>query len=122
MVIGLIAISPFVNHASAQSVGPSGGGGSTSSYPTNIAYQSCGTYSGYIYCVGGNTGSGPTSAVYYAPVSSSGVGAWTSTTSFPTKVEYQSCATSSGYIYCVGGESAASYPGYTSTVFYADLT
>src|SRR5208282_1469261 len=91
MVIGFIDISPFGSHASAESVNPSGG--STTSYPTKTAYQSCATYSGYIYCVGGNTGSGPPSAVYYAAVSSSGVGAWTSTTSYPTKTEYQSCAT-----------------------------
>jgi hypothetical protein len=118
VVIGLIAISPFVNHASAQSAAPLGG--STTSYPTNVAHGSCATYSGYIYCVGGGTGLGSTPAVYFAPVSSSGVGAWTSTTRYPTTENYQSCATYSGYIYCVGGYIGGG--NVLSAVYFAPIS
>lgn len=123
LVVGLIAISPFVNHASAGSIDSSG---STTSYPTNMAHGSCAIYSGYIYCVGGGTGLGSTPAAYYAPISSSGVGAWATTasyfaTTYSEDIEGQSCATDSGYIYCVGGQPV-SLTGYTTAVDYADLT
>ena len=93
----------------------------TANYPTMIQYQSCAIDSGYIYCVGGNTISGGiSSAVYFATVSSSGVGAWTNTTSYPTKIEHQSCAINSGYIYCVGGYSGG--VGYKSAVYFATVS
>src|SRR5487761_1097838 len=80
----------------------------TTSYPTTIWIESCAISSGYIYCVGGGTGgvSEGSNAVYYAAVSSSGVGTWTSTTSYFPNIEAQSCAIFSGYIYCVGGFSS----------------
>ena len=91
---------------------------STTAYPTGtsgIIEQSCATYSGYIYCVGGY-GPGLTSAVNYAPVSSSGVGTWTSTTTYPSVILEQSCVISSGYIYCVGGS------GPSGAVYYATVS
>src|SRR5208283_5316518 len=79
-----------------------------SSYPTNIFTQSCAISGGAIYCVGGDTiatGQGPTGAVNYAPITSTGVGAWVPSTSYPFSDEQQSCGISGGYIYCVGGLS-----------------
>jgi len=68
-----------------------------------IQIESCALSSGYIYCVGGaDSGGSPVSNVYYAPVSASGVGAWTATTAYPSGVFGQSCQIYSGYIYCVG--------------------
>ena len=106
---------------------------STSSYPMPIIeFLSCATYLGYIYCVGGTGGSvscagtRPTNEVYYAPLSSFGVGAWTSTSSYPTCVANQQCATSSGYIYCVGGltgyNSTSKVFSYTNDVYYAPVS
>ncbi len=92
---------------------------STSAYPTEIEYQSCATSSNYLYCVGGSNSIGITNAVYYAPISSSGVGAWQTTNSYPTPIEYQSCATSSNYLYCVGGANSISF---TNTVYYAPIS
>ncbi|MHB1907975.1 MAG: carboxypeptidase-like regulatory domain-containing protein [Nitrososphaerales archaeon] len=40
----------------------------TASYVSNIYGQSCAINSGYIYCVGGYTGAGYTSAVYYSEI------------------------------------------------------
>ena len=91
---------------------------STNPYPTNISRQSCATYSGYIYCVGGWTGSAYTDAVYSASVAGGGVGTWTSTTVYPTNIAVQSCATYSGYIYCVGGTTGSAY---TDAVYSASV-
>lgn len=97
--------------------GTSGAGG------LGIEWPSCVQYGGYVYCVGGATNSGITSSVYYAQLSSSGVGAWTETTDYGAAsgnkgtggaAEFQlSCVADSGYIYCVGG---------SSKVFYAQLS
>lgn len=82
----------------------------TTAYPLTIAIESCAIYSGYIYCVGGANGMGsPVDLVYYASVSSSGVGAWTATTVYPSGVFGESCQTYAGYIYCVGDINAAYY-------------
>src|SRR5436853_169974 len=54
---------------------PSGVGpwSATTNYPTIIAFQSCVASSGFVYCIGGNLNV-ITAAVYFAPLSSSGVG------------------------------------------------
>jgi len=92
----------------------------TTSYPTIIGYQSCVVSGGYIYCIGGHTDSSPwvISAVYFAALSSSGVGTWKSTTSYPTTIDGQSCVVSRGYIYCVAGSSVSD----TSAVYFAELS
>ncbi len=92
--------------------GTSGNGG------VAIEWNSCVAYNHNIYCVGGNgmkagSNPGPLSSVYFAPLSSSGVGPWTETTDYgassgstgASKVyAFQtSCVQNSGYIYCVGG-------------------
>ena len=105
LVLAIIALAltviPLSPPVSAQ---PLNSWSSTTSYPTGIASQSCVTNSGFIYCVGGTTfPTGITDAVYFAPITSSGVGLWASTTSYPVLVAEQSCVTNSGFIYCVGG-------------------
>lgn len=78
----------------------------TSSYPQDIANQSCVASSSYVYCVGGthDDSEDDVASSYFAQVNGSGVvGAWTPTTQFPVPVDTQSCVASSGYIYCVGG-------------------
>jgi len=112
----------------------------TTSYPVPVLGESCQISSGYIYCVGGQESTTVLSevladSVYYAPVSSSGVGAWTQTSSYPTSIAYQACAVSPGQIYCVGGFSnsavgrvsqgasgVATILGTTNASYYADIT
>jgi hypothetical protein len=93
------------------------------SYPTSIWTQSCVESGGYIYCVGGLTGpntvTDAASAVYYAPISSSGVGNWTSTTSYPTSIRSESCVTETSTIYCVGGYAGSIL---SDAVYYAPLS
>ncbi len=109
-----------VNYAPVSSSGV-GTWTSTTAYPSAITDESCAISSGYIYCVGGTSDSlaGITGHVYYAPVSSSGVGAWTQSTGYPFPIENTSCFIASGYIYCVAGFALS---GYTSVVYYAPIS
>ena len=96
-------------------------------YPTGIAGQSCVAYSGYVYCVGGlqaastaTSESEVTSAVYFAPLTASGMGPWTRAADYPFGVYDQSCAVMQGYVYCVGGVGSNS--SIVSAVEYAQLS
>jgi hypothetical protein len=95
----------------------------TTSYPTNVGGQSCIVNSGYIFCIGGDTGSSTgsiiTNAVYFAPLSASGVGAWTATTTYPTEIFENSCVVDSGYVYCVGGLTNSAI---INTVYFAPIS
>src|SRR2546430_1302850 len=103
-------------------------------YPTNIAGQSCVVDSGFVYCIAGeNTTALPgggvqgtiNSAVYFAPLSSSGVGSWSPTTSYPTGIVFQSCVADSGFVYCIGGDMASGFGtpnGFTNVVYFASLS
>ena len=94
----------------------------STSYPTEIWTQSCVSSGGFVYCVGGVTGPDTTqitSSVYFAALSSSGVGAWKATTSYPTAIRSGSCVASAGKIYCVGGYNSTTI---TDDVFYAPLS
>jgi hypothetical protein len=100
--------------------GTSGSGG------LGVEFTSCVGYAGYIYCVAGATtvAPGTTSKVYYAPLLSTGVGAWTETTDYGAasgatgaggiRTFLLSCSEVSGYIFCVGDGS--------SKVFFAPLS
>ena len=96
----------------------------TTSYPFPLDYgPSCVTSGGGIYCLGGNStvpGTGGSDLVYYAPISSAGVGQWRQVGIYgysggvPVAVlngpgpyvglgSGPACVTSSGDAYCVGG-------------------
>ena len=91
-----------------------------------IEWPSCVEYNGYLYCVGGATNGGLVSKVFYAQLSSSGVGPWTETTDYGAAsgdagtggiTGFQhACVADSGYVYCVGDAYG------TSQVFYAQLS
>jgi hypothetical protein len=93
----------------------------TTSYPSKTQDLSCVTSDDYIYCVGGvvSPSGAHENSVYYAPLSSSGIGAWTQTTSYPIAVYSLSCVTSESYIYCIGG-SNDSAP--VTNVYFAPLS
>jgi hypothetical protein len=97
----------------------------TTRYPTGIQGASCVASDDYIYCVGGETKPYyvPTSAVYYAPLSSSGIGTWMSSGEFPFLLSHQSCVASDGYIYCIGGDSGPYFiTPVLNAVYYAALS
>jgi hypothetical protein len=67
--------------------------------------------------VGGANGGATTltADVYYAPLVSPGIGAWTASTPFPYPVSAPQCMTDSGYIYCVYGTSDSYYAPISSS-------
>ncbi len=84
----------------------------TTSLPTMGWYATSVAYNGYLYEIGGNSGSNPTSLVYYAPISSNGaLGTWTATTSLINIINGtlgDSMATSvayNGYVYEIEGSA-----------------
>jgi hypothetical protein len=88
----------------------------TTSYPFPVWGQSCTASLDTIYCIGGITGpSGNTSMVYYAPLSSSGIGIWVRGTDYPTPIYQESCVASDGQIDCIGGLGSAA-------VYHAEAT
>lgn len=96
----------------------------TTAYPVASVGPSCVTDLGYIYCVGGETAGGQsptfTNFVYFAQISSGGIGSWTQGTSYPRDVG-TSCVTLGGNIYCVGGFDEST-PGLDGVVNYAPLS
>lgn len=112
------------------SLGGSGVVGSwepTTPYPIPIDSQYCAASSGHIFCVGGNNetdgtnaDSTPSSSVWYAPLSSSGIGAWSLSTPYPANLYFPSCYATTGYIYCLGG--ADGNDNAQSTDYYATLS
>ena len=113
----------YYAHLTSGSVGAWGSG---TNYPTNIEATSCVISGGYITCVAGLTVpsfiSTITNAVYYAPVSSSGVGAWSSTTNYPITDNLDTCSASGGYIICMGGEYDMTHGFVTNAVYYDTLS
>lgn len=99
-----------------------------SDYPETVGLQSCVSYGGYAYCVGGSydDAGDDIASSYYASLTSSGLGAWSATTSFPIAIDSQSCAASSGFIYCIAGENETDGTNATVTAsnsaWYAPLS
>jgi hypothetical protein len=126
VLVALVALTLYSQFSTPQSTGP---WNPIYPYPlqvggsSGVVGQSCVDSAGYIYCVGGQgANNSPTSAVYYAPASSSGVGNWTiSADSYPQQIVFESCASASGYVYCVGGTHDAGGDD-TAASYYATLS
>ena len=75
---------------------------------------------GYIYVLGGYTGSGFTNSVYYASINTDGtIGNWVPAEyNLPGPGGYIGCVVNNGYIYVLGGfDGDAS----TNSVYYASI-
>jgi hypothetical protein len=119
-----VASSYYANLENNGSVGP---WQSTTPYPIPIDSESCVTSSSYIYCIGGNnetSGSysniAPSDSVWYAQISSAGIGTWVRTTPYSSSVYVPTCFAANGYAYCVGGVDPSGSP--VGTAYYAPLT
>jgi hypothetical protein len=99
----------------------------TTAYPAPVDSQACVSSSGYIYCLGGenettglNASAVSTNSAWYAPLSSSGIGAWDHTTAYSQSVAFEACAATMAEIYCVGGVGTSD--SGVSNVYYAPLS
>ena len=100
---------------------------STTPYPIPIDSVSCVGWSSHIYCIGGNNETGgvesnvaPSSTVWFAPVNSSGIGAWTKTTPYPPGIFVPSCYVTGDFVYCLNGSDNNGDP--LGTTYFAPLT
>jgi hypothetical protein len=114
-------------YAQQTSGGALGNWSSTTPYPIPADTMSCVSSSSYIYCVGGvnetdgsNADAAATNSVWFAPLSSSGIGAWEHTVPYPASVQYPTCYTAGGYIYCIGGADVND--NSVGTTYYATLS
>lgn len=120
-----------VNNVFINPVGSNGPGAwaiTSNNYGEPIAGQSCVTYNGYVYCVGGVTGSitstWDVSDVWYAQLQSGGeIGPWMQTTSYGGgAVDGLSCTVVSAQIVCVGGNFNGGGGGSSNEVWTAPLS
>ncbi|HSX36523.1 MAG TPA: hypothetical protein VLG13_00140 [Patescibacteria group bacterium] len=117
---GDIQYLPFCTAASTPSGCPStnwqGAVGSTTqelnAFTSPRYGQASIVYNGFLYIIGGYTGS-DTNDIQYCPISSAGwVGTCSMLTSaFTTGREYPTSVVNNGYLYIAGGQSGASYDG-----------
>lgn len=91
-------------------------------YPAGVYFPSCGEFSGFVYCTGGeDAAKNPVNATYYASVSpSGGIGPWVETSALPTPTLAPSCVASGGDLYCIGGFLSGG--ATSSSVYYAAMT
>ena len=87
-----------------------------------ITSTSCVASEGYLYCVGGNDGSGATNATVYAEVADLGIEPWSAGPDYPLVINSEACVSSDGYVYCVGGEGAYGPGNDTSSTYFASLS
>jgi hypothetical protein len=99
----------------------------TTPYPIPVDAQSCVTSSSYVYCVGGNNETdgtdgtvAPSNSVWYAQLTSSGIGRWSKTTAYPANSYLPSCFTADSDIFCLGGVDSSDNP--LGTAYYASIS
>jgi hypothetical protein len=93
-----------VQYAPINANGTIGAWQATTSFATPRAYFGVVTYDGYLYLLGGYTGTNQLSDVQYAPINANGtIGAWQATTSLGTARAYYDAVAYRGYLYIAGG-------------------
>ncbi len=103
-----------VQYAVINANGTIGSWAVTTSFTTARNAHTSVAYNGYLYVVGGYTGTVYLNDVQYAPISASGgIGTWTATTSFTTARNDHTSVAYNGYLYVVGG--------YTGSVYQSDV-
>jgi hypothetical protein len=92
----------------------------TGSLPNPTSNASSVEYNGYIYEIGGYTGSVVSSSVYYSQIGTNGsIGTWNSATDLPFATENSSAIGYDGYLYEVGGYDGTSA---TKSIYYAAIS
>jgi Tfp pilus assembly protein PilV len=107
-----------VQYAPFNSTGSIGSWTNTTALPSIMAREGAVAYNGYMYSIGGTSGS-KTSTVFYAPINSNGtIGAWSNTTALLSAIADQAVGVNNGYLYSAGGYDGTNP---TSTVQYAPI-
>ncbi len=79
----------------------------TTSLPTARIGHTSVAYNGYLYVIGGNSGSGALSDVQVTPIEADGtLGVFAATTSMPTVRRYHTSVAYNGYLYVIGGSDS----------------
>jgi hypothetical protein len=95
----------------------------TTAYPHGIQFPVCTATATDFYCFGGyNSNSIGVDNVFYASLTSSGIGQWKNTTSYPLPLEGEFCVADSGDVICVGGSPNSNSLNATQAVYYAPIT
>ena len=103
-----------VQYAPINTTGTIGAWTATTSFTTARYGHTSVVYNGYIYVIGGYSGSVPLADVQYAPINTNGtIGAFTATTSFTTARYSHTSVVYNGYLYVIGG--------YNGTAALADV-
>jgi prepilin-type N-terminal cleavage/methylation domain-containing protein len=98
--------------------GSIGGWLTTTALPSALYYHSSVVNNNYVYVIGGDFNTNPTSTVWFAPINSTGsIGAWSSTTKLPNGIFGHTSVVSNNYVYAIAGQSGAN----TSTVWFAPI-
>lgn len=119
---GATSLNTAIQKTYFASVSSSGIGEWTRStnYPLALAELSCVTDSNAVYCIGGGSRGGVSSAVYSASLSSTGMGKWSPHPAYPTRDLSLSCVAAGGYAYCIGGASRPS--SALNSAYYAPFS
>ncbi len=105
---GVGGIVSTVYYAQINSNGSLGSWTATTSLPVAIENSTSVVYAGFVYEIGGYTGGGLTSAVYYAQINSNGsLGSWITTTNLPNATDLTTSVVYNGYIYNIGSGNVA---------------
>jgi hypothetical protein len=99
--------------------GDIGGWASTTALPSSVEGATSVVKDGYIYVMGGYSGSGIyIDNVYYAPINSNGtIGTWSTTSVLPQGIAFSSSAEYNGYIYEIGGYNGSNI----SDIYYSQI-
>ncbi|MBI3096757.1 MAG: hypothetical protein HYY93_00705, partial [Planctomycetes bacterium] len=104
--VGGVAVNG-VEYATINANGTLGAWTATTALMTARSSHTSVVYSGYLYVIGGDTGSGYLNDVQCAPIDANGtVGAWTPTTALSTVRSGPGSAVHNGYLYVMGGTSS----------------
>jgi N-acetylneuraminic acid mutarotase len=78
--------------------------GGATAFATARYNHTTAAYNGFLYVIGGTTGSAYLNDIQFAPINSNGtIGTWTATTSFATPRAAHASAVYNGYLYVTGG-------------------
>ncbi|GAC1386779.1 MAG: hypothetical protein NVS1B7_7230 [Candidatus Saccharimonadales bacterium] len=81
----------------------------TTGFTTGRAFFQATTYNGFIYTIGGYSGTAYLNDVQYAPIATNGtIGAWTATTSFAVPRDHHASVIHNNILYVTGGRHATS--------------